>query len=217
MSSEACPTCGGPPLVPVAKALEDMSTSRPGGRGSGVLIRPHLIYQRLAQRGKGSIGLWVNNAPDLTRLPLGGFGWGVEDPHRDLGDKVMGETRIPGSTRYFLRRRTWGGKFERYKQKFGHDFIAEVYPVPNFTDVLIHIANFVTDTEGCLNIGRTVNDLFAGRPTPSIGKSTDAYIEFYEAILVPLFDTVEKPILDVHDESYLFDAWKPKDESPSGT
>lgn len=77
------------------------------------------------------------------------LGFIVEDGHRNV--KVYGETRIPAGT-YKIVRRKFGGHYEKYKQRFGHQFSIELADVPGFTNILIHIGNYVKDTEGCLLI-----------------------------------------------------------------
>ena len=112
----------------------------------------------------------------------------IEDGNRDV--KVAGETRIDAGE-YFLHKRfptstDWGGRhYERYNKNFGHDFSLRLWLDPdgtvdpiNFTYIMVHIGNFIEDTDGCLltNFGIQFN--------PSTGdffgqKSTDAYKLLY--------------------------------------
>lgn len=61
----------------------------------------------------------------------------------------------------------------------------QVMDVPNYTDILIHIGNFVTDTEGCLLVGDVaVNNI----DQPDVVKnSTIAYKRMYP----PIADAIE--------------------------
>ncbi len=71
----------------------------------------------------------------------------IEDGER--ANKIHGMTRIPAG-RYKLIKRTFGRFFDKYKVRFGHEFVWEIENVPNFTDILIHLGNRIDDTKGCL-------------------------------------------------------------------
>lgn len=125
-----------------------------------------LTLNRVAQTDKSTVG--------VLSCPKGQYlGCIIEDGYNS--PKVWGETRIPPLF-YRLQQRTWGGFFERYNNRFGHDFVVEIVGVPNFTNVLFHIGNFKEDTKGCLlvNEGFRVTDEghFAGY------KSTAQYLKF---------------------------------------
>lgn len=77
------------------------------------------------------------------------YGLTLEDGHRD--QKEYGETRIPeGVYRVDVRRE--GGFHERYRKRFKdfHRGMLWLRDIPNFQYVLIHIGNFVRNTEGCI-------------------------------------------------------------------
>lgn len=108
----------------------------------------------------------------------------LEDPFHFV--KIPGETRIPNG-RYRMKLRTYGGHHSKYKIKFPdiHKGMLQVMDVPNYTDILIHIGNFVTDTEGCLLVGDVaVNNI----DQPDVVKnSTIAYKRMYP----PIADAIE--------------------------
>lgn len=69
----------------------------------------------------------------------------IEDGYRK--NKKAGETRIPDGT-YPIWRRNYGKFYDRYQKTT--PFVPQIYGVPNFTDILIHPGNTVSDTRGCL-------------------------------------------------------------------
>jgi hypothetical protein len=83
----------------------------------------------------------------LSKLLLDGlfFCFIIEDGYRK--DKQPGETRIPDGT-YPISKRTFGRFWTKYKKTT--PFIPWITGVPNFTDILIHPGNKVSDTRGCL-------------------------------------------------------------------
>lgn len=116
----------------------------------------------------------------LSKLTVGDtfLGFIIEDGHRNI--KEYGDTRIPGGT-YQIIPRTFGTHYNRYSERFGHEFSIEIANVPNFTDILIHIGNTVKNTLGCPLINfqaayDSKSDLFRGY------QSTVAYLAFYELI-----------------------------------
>lgn len=106
------------------------------------------------------------------------MGFVIEDGHRSTKDP--GVTRIPGGT-YATRKRTWGGHYESYRRRFGHEFVLELLDVPGFTSILVHIGNSVDDTSGCLLIN---TGFYKDSKTGDyVGvQSTQAYLDFYETI-----------------------------------
>lgn len=115
-----------------------------------------------------------------SRLLIDGkfFCFIIEDGHRD--EKVPGETRIPAGT-YNVVQRKFGEHFQKYRERFGHDFSVEIEDVPNFRNILIHIGNFIDDTAGCplTNYGVRYNaimDRFEGQ------LSTNAYLGLYHRL-----------------------------------
>lgn len=81
------------------------------------------------------------------------LGFVIEDGPRP--EKVPGETRIPKGI-YRLRQRTYGKFYDRYNATYGHKWVPELVAIPNYSDVLIHIGNEVSDTRGCLLVNDTV-------------------------------------------------------------
>ena len=125
---------------------------------------------------KSSLGLFMTDGR-FTCFTL-------EDPFHIV--KIPGETRIQNG-RYRVRLRTYGGHHEKYKIKFPgfHKGMLEIVGVPNYTDILIHIGNFVTDTDGCLIVGDVaVNNI----SQPDVVKnSTIAYKRMY----IPIANAIE--------------------------
>lgn len=101
---------------------------------------------------------------------------GLEDEYRDV--KVAGETRIPAGT-YQVKLKTWGDFHSRYTKKFGdkHHGMLHVQDVPGFTDILIHIGNYETNTAGCLLVGSSADEA-----AMTIGASKVAYEKFYAKV-----------------------------------
>lgn len=102
---------------------------------------------------------------------------GLEDQHQD--QKVAGHTRIPSGI-YPIRYRVVGGFHNRYSKKpWTHYGMLEIFGVPNFKYVLIHIGNTDDDTAGCLLVGKR-RGTFEGKA--AVLDSTKAYIELYEKV-----------------------------------
>ena len=128
-------------------------------------------------------------------LKVGGefFCFVLEDGQRLI--KEAGRTRIPPG-RYKVKARTHGGHYEKYKARHGHQFSIELMDVPNFTNILIHIGNFVRDTEGCLLVNYgvsfdTATQLFKGVT------STAAYLNLYQ-LLATAFDANEPVFITIN-------------------
>lgn len=108
----------------------------------------------------------------------------LEDERRKA--KVSGRTCIPTGL-YRLTLRAEGGMHEEYAKKFPgvhkgmlHLLPAEEFTFP-FTWVYYHIGNKPGDTNGCPLVGTyPVFDTFGEF---SVGKSTDAYLRFYERVV----------------------------------
>jgi len=78
----------------------------------------------------------------------------LEDGYNKV--KVKGQTRIPAG-RYRLKFRTEGGHHNKYKRMYPewHRGMIELQDVPNYKYILIHIGNYVKDTDGCLLVGKS--------------------------------------------------------------
>lgn len=104
----------------------------------------------------------------------------IEDEYRPV--KVAKETRIPAG-RYQISVRTFGDVHSRYLEKFGpgfHSGMLEIMNVPGFTDILIHIGNLESNTDGCqlTNAGAMIQpDEIKGMA------STEAYRRFYLKVI----------------------------------
>lgn len=136
----------------------------------------------------------------VSKLNLGNdhFCYIIEDGFRAV--KEYGKTRIAGGEYYLLPRKpqppddpTGGRHYQSYSKRFGHDFSLRLWKNPegtinpdNFTFIMVHIGNFIHDTEGCLltNSGFTM-DHGSGNYR-GIG-STVMYKKLYETVK-PMFD-----------------------------
>ena len=88
----------------------------------------------------------------------------LEDEYRK--DKVKGETRIPGDRFSDVIARKGGKIYEAFSkssieeirsftQKYG---VLEIMAVPNFENILFHVGNKDTDSNGCILIGDMANN-----------------------------------------------------------
>lgn len=107
----------------------------------------------------------------------------LEDGHRDI--KEYGETRIPAG-RYQIIQRYAGRHFEKYKDRFDHEWSLYIPDVPNFKWIMLHIGNTIKDTEGCLLTGNMVGYI-PEDDTFKVYYSTKAYLRLY-ALLKKAFD-----------------------------
>jgi hypothetical protein len=106
----------------------------------------------------------------------------LEDEHRDV--KIPGETRIPAGT-YSIRLRKFGRHHDSYSTRFPwHKGMLEIVGVPGFTDILIHIGNEETDTDGCVLVGDTIGNNQIDKAV--LGLSVQAYKRFYQKVVEPL-------------------------------
>lgn len=106
----------------------------------------------------------------------------LEDEHRKIEEKVMGETRIPSGT-YKITLRTTGGFHGRYEKKYGamHKGMLWVRDVPGFEYILIHTGNTDEHTAGCLLLGDSQQANF-GSSDGMVGASVNAYKRVYPPI-----------------------------------
>lgn len=119
----------------------------------------------------------------------------LEDEHRELDKKVMGETRVPAGT-YKITLRTVGGFHGRYLSKYGSDFhkgMLWVRDVPGFEYILIHTGNTDEHTAGCLIVGNTQSSNLI-KKDGFVGSSVDAYKRIYPKIADALLNGEEVEI-----------------------
>lgn len=100
----------------------------------------------------------------------------LEDIHNV--PKVPGRTRIPEG-QYHLKRRTYGGWAKRF-QNMGYPGSIEIYPVEDFTDVLVHYGNTDENTEGCILLGLGTHMCYGEKEEPFLFGSKDACRVFYD-------------------------------------
>ena len=86
-------------------------------------------------------------------LPCGWTCDTVELPWRDNEQDV---SCIPQGE-YWLEKRTVGGYYARYKERWGHEFSIWVRGVPDRTYILIHTGNSTEDTAGCVIVGQAAH------------------------------------------------------------
>jgi hypothetical protein len=125
-----------------------------------------LLLERYKQTDKCTFGrLSIDGAFECYTL---------EDVKRDK--KVYGKTRIPNGI-YIIESREHGGHYDKYIKRFTswHKGMMQIMDVKNFTDILIHIGNTDTDTNGCILVGDTVSE-----KSDTIGQSTIAYERLYK-------------------------------------
>lgn len=100
---------------------------------------------------------WRNNAPRISRVPAG---------------------------RYPLRRRSFGGFYERYVTRWQwHEAMVEIAGVPDRSANLFHLGNFHRDTKGCVLVGNAYAYDTAHDGALKVTGSTDAYARVYPALL----------------------------------
>jgi Family of unknown function (DUF5675) len=77
------------------------------------------------------------------------FAFTLEDPQRELGVKIYGNTAIPKGTYTVI----WN-KSTRFSKEKGKDvFMPLLLDVPGFSGVRIHSGSFPADTLGCILVG----------------------------------------------------------------
>ena len=100
----------------------------------------------------------------------------LEDPHQV--HKIPGRTRIPEG-QYNLKRRTHGSWAKRFQQ-MNYPGSIEIYPVPDFTDVLAHWGNDAGDTAGCILMGIGIHFCYGDDEKPFLFNSRDGCQNFYD-------------------------------------
>lgn len=100
----------------------------------------------------------------------------LEDPHQV--HKIPGRTRIPEG-QYHLKRRTYG-RWAKYFSDLGYPGSIEIYPVENFTDILVHVGNKDENTEGCILLGLGVHMCYGDREEPYLFSSKYGCQNFYD-------------------------------------
>ena len=123
--------------------------------------------------------------------------YGLEDQHQDV--KVRGETRIPSGTYELKYRMIDSPKTEEYRAKYPwFTYHLHLQGVPNFKYVYVHIGNDDGDTDGCLLVGDSINNLTQTRGF--LGTSTPAFKRLYYLIGEAL-NAGEKCFVEIKDIS----------------
>jgi len=115
----------------------------------------------------------------------------IEDGYRDI--KIPGVTRIP-SCRCQIIKRTHGRKYEEYKKRFGHKFAIEIFGVPNFSDILLHIGCFVKDTNGCPLVNKCIG---IGSDGSYYGMESTVVYKVLYALIEKAFERGEEVWIDI--------------------
>jgi hypothetical protein len=105
------------------------------------------------------------------------FCFAIEDAHRTT--KIKGETCIPPGT-YEL-----GVRHSPYfTPRLGHEMIW-VKNVPGFEYILIHTGNTISDTDGCLIVGKSIGTLKGkdGVVRDAVLTSKPTYFELYASVI----------------------------------
>ncbi len=84
---------------------------------------------------------------------------------------------IPEGTYPFIKRRA-GTFYERYRQRWGHEFTIQVGDVPDRDFILVHIGNYLVDTRGCILVGNRFR--YKGRAR--VENSTQTYKRLYSVL-----------------------------------
>ena len=104
------------------------------------------------------------------------FCHGLEDQKQEV--KVRGETRIPAGVYEVKFRLVMSPKTERYRALFPwFTYHLQLQNVPGFDYIYIHVGNDDDDTEGCLLVGDSINNLTIDRGF--LGSSTNAFKRVY--------------------------------------
>ncbi len=107
------------------------------------------------------------------------FCHGLEDQKQEV--KVRGETRIPAGVYEVKFRLVMSPRTERYRALFPwFTYHLQLQNVPGFDYIYIHVGNDDDDTEGCLLVGDSINNLAIDRGF--LGSSTNAFKRLYEAV-----------------------------------
>lgn len=144
---------------------------------------------RFSDKNDSTLGILVESLYDRKDFIC----FTLEDTYRE--EKITGETRVPCGV-YPIELRDYGGHHERYKSKPYHKGMLEIKDVPKFKDVLIHIGNYIADTEGCILVGDGSRTNV--RNTGSISESSKAYEHMYKHI-IKAFDEGEKVFIKIID------------------
>ena len=99
----------------------------------------------------------------------------LEDGWRPV--KIPKITRIPGGE-YRVTPRQAGRHYKKYRDRWRHEFTMWVRDVPEFSWIMIHIGNYIKDTDGCLLTG-TGFYWNHERGGYVISQSTKAYFKLY--------------------------------------
>lgn len=129
---------------------------------------------------------------------LGTLGLLNENPYWFTIERPLHEKRIRGKSaiyagRYELIKRERSPKVDEYKKKYGgwFKYHIELKDVPDADHILIHVANYVKDIEGCIGIGYGC-DL----TNRMITRSAPAFKEF-ALMLYSAFDKGERNFITI--------------------
>lgn len=149
-----------------------------------------LVLQRMAHGEDSSYGIIFLKGKHVC--------FTIEDEPREV--KVKGETRIPKGRYQIKFREVVSPLTKRYRQKFDWFlYHLEITEVPNFTEILIHVGNYESNTDGCVlvnNGAQKVGTEYKGLD------STSCYKDFYKLVSDTL-NKGEEVYIDIRDEDCL--------------
>lgn len=158
-----------------------------------------LDLRRIVDNGDATAGYMVEMNPNPFFI-----GYTCED-QKQLNGKVKGETRIPGGGKRYelVINNVLTNLTKAYRERYNwFEFHIMVKDVEGFVGIYLHIGNDDDDTDGCILIGDTQNNIML---KPAIGKpilnSTNAFRRFYERYY-PLLKKGDKVFLTIHDEKF---------------
>lgn len=118
----------------------------------------------------------------------------LEDGRREV--KIPDQTCIPSGCYKISKNTSPTPKTMKYRKLYSFfDFHLEIEDVPAFTNVYLHVGNTISDSSGCILLGRsttTKSDDF------TISESADAFKFFYEKVSKTLL-TKEPVLIHIRD------------------
>lgn len=154
-----------------------------------------LALKRIFDNGDTTIGYMV----DITAKAF--LSYTCED-QKQIAKKVPGETRIPAGRYRITLNKTLTPKTQQYRDNYTwfkwHIMLNDVH---GFTGIYIHIGNSDEDTDGCLLMGDTANNIAVYPTGRAITESKNAFERFYKKYY-PILDSDVPVYITVTDEQF---------------
>jgi hypothetical protein len=156
-----------------------------------------LLLERLYHTSEATIGIFKDVTASLRNL----LGFICEDQPQKV--KVMKETRIPAGRYRLVLNKAETAKTLSYRKRYAwFKWHIMLEAVPGFTGVYIHVGNDDDDTEACLLVGDTANNIvLAKNADKMIQESTLCFERFYKTY-VPLLEKNTPVYITIIDEKY---------------